>query len=35
MKIQELIDVSVEPLKDMENGFYKVLVPSNSKDRSY
>ena len=35
MKLQELIDKSIEPIRDMENGTYKVLVLSNSKDRSY
>lgn len=35
MNIQELIDKSLEPLKDMENGYYKVLVQSNSRDRSH
>ena len=34
MKVQEMIDRSIEPVIDIENGYYKILVDSNSKDRS-
>jgi len=34
MTIQEMIDKSIEPVKDMDNGYYKILVKSDSKDRS-